>query len=58
MRTKKEKRIKNGVTQWVCVETGCNNPIARNADGTTDGNWKCEEHTKAYYAKYWFKGQV
>jgi len=56
----KLKRIskKAVMTKWVCQVAGCNKAVARNSDGTTDGNFKCTEHTRAYYLKYWYKNKV
>ena len=46
------------IHKWVCQVAGCEKAVAHNSDGTSDGNFKCTEHTRAYYLKYWYKNKV
>lgn len=58
MKLKGLNRAKKSIlNRWVCCVEGCEKAVAKNSDGTTEGNFKCVEHTRAYYARYWYKGQ-
>ena len=58
MRTKQLKKSnKVELVRFICQEKGCQQEICRNADGTTDGNFRCGAHTITYYYKYWYGGQ-
>ena len=44
-----------GYKRFVCCEEGCEEGVARNLDGTTEGNYRCPKHTFAYYAPVFAK---
>ena len=44
-----------GYRRFVCCEKGCEEGVARNLDGTTDGNYRCPLHTYIYYAPVFAK---
>jgi len=59
MKLKKLSRTRQGIlNKWICCVEGCKKPIAHNGDGTTEGNFKCEHHTRAYYAQWLFKNSA
>ncbi len=39
-----------GYRRFICCEQDCQEGVARNLDGTTEGNYRCDKHTYVYYA--------
>jgi hypothetical protein len=39
-----------------CCVQGCDHHVARNTDGSRRGNYRCTEHTYAYYAPTFVRG--